>query len=694
MTTKHFTKGLPAFLLISCFSGMALGQQNDTSVTEYRENVLSNVVITGQYAPQKIEDAVQRIRVVDAKKISAMGAQNLRDVLLNEMNVNVSQDPALGSSVSIQGITGQNVKILIDGVPVIGRQDGNIDISQINTYNIERIELVEGPMSVNYGTDALAGTINIITKSAVKKSIEAGVNTYTESNGKYNANANVGFNKGKHTLMISGSRNFFDGWDQTEGNRYLNFQPAVADSRRSLQWDPKEEYNGNLQYTFRSNKATTFRFKSDYFYDKITNRGMPELPLEYKAFDDVYKTYRSGYSVFANGKLFKKKTFSFIAAYNQYKREKNTYAIDLRTLESPLSSAMDQDTAKYSSFNSRGTISSSDPNRKLNYESGYDINIENGSGRRILNKQQQIGDYALYGSLEYNVTAKLIGRIGMRYAYNTSFKSPVIPSVNLKYTVRKNLVFRGSYAKGFRAPTVKELFFDFKDSNHDIVGNENLSSEKANNFSAAANYAFKLNAIAVKLDASGFYNSIENMIALALADAATNKYTYINIEKYKTKGLQINLSGQYKGLNVLVGGSYIGRSNRLPEDGYGSPPAYVYTPEMRSNVSYELPNYKTTFSLFVKYNGKMPGTGIDSQSNVFLLPINPYTLADFTVSKKFLKDKIALTMGCKNLFDIKNVNFSGGGSGGGGGAHQSSSSSISVGTGRIYFIGLGYQFSK
>ncbi|MFA6150431.1 MAG: TonB-dependent receptor [Chitinophagaceae bacterium] len=695
MTTKHFLqKNIFAAIVILCFSEIALAQKTDTTGDGISERILSNVVITGQYSPRKIEDAVQRIRVVDAKKIAAMGAQNLRDVLLNEMNVNVAQDPALGSSVSIQGVTGQNVKILIDGVPVIGRQDGNVDISQMNTYNIERIELVEGPMSVNYGTDALAGTINIITKSTVKGNVDAGINTYTESIGKYNVNANLGFNKGKHTVVLAGSRNFFDGWDPSEGFRYMNFEPTIADGRRSVQWDPKEEYNANLQYSYRLNKATTLRFKSEYFHDIITNRGAPDGFYGYTASDDVYNTFRFNNAVFANGKILKSKNFTFLAAYNKYKRQKNTYATDLLTMDSPLGSSQDQDTSSYSSFNSRATFSNSLNKNKLNYELGYDVNIENGSGRRILSKQQQIGDYAIYGSSEYNITRKLIGRIGLRYAYNTAFTSPVTPSINLKYDILKNLVWRASYAKGFRAPTVKELYFEFKDSNHDIVGNENLTSERADNFSGAINYNFKLNAVRYKVDASGFYNSIENMITLALADAANNRYTYINIENYKTKGVQMNFSGQYKNLNVLLGASYIGRSNRLPSEVNGIPSDYVYTPEIRFNASYELPNYGTTFSLFVKYTGKMPGTGIDNQNNVFLLPINPYTLADATIMKKFLKDRLSLSLGCKNLFDIKNVGFASGVSGGGSGAHQSSSTSISVGTGRTYFLGLGYRFSK
>merc|ERR1711965_356759 len=97
-----------------------------------------------------------------------MAAVTLKDVLVNQNNIRVAQDNVLGSSMSLQGMSGQNIKILIDGIPVIGRLNGNIDISQINLNTIERIEIIEGPLSVNYGTDALAGTINLISQKNKK----------------------------------------------------------------------------------------------------------------------------------------------------------------------------------------------------------------------------------------------------------------------------------------------------------------------------------------------------------------------------------------------------------------------------------------------------------------------------------------------------------------------------------------------
>ena len=93
----------------------------------------------------------------------------------------------------VEGARGQDhvgseeaeVEDLIDGVPIVGRVDGNIDLSQINMENVDHIEIVKGPMSVVYGTSALAGVINIITKKNTKDKYVVKANSYVDNNNKY-----------------------------------------------------------------------------------------------------------------------------------------------------------------------------------------------------------------------------------------------------------------------------------------------------------------------------------------------------------------------------------------------------------------------------------------------------------------------------------------------------------------------------
>lgn len=690
MKTKHLSLLLSVPLLHLSVAANAQTTGQDTA--HKRQIAIQEVVVTGQYVPGKVSDAVHRVRVISSQKIAAMAAQNIRDVLLNEMNVTISQDNIFGSSVQIQGISGQNVKVLIDGVPVIGRQDGKIDLSQLNVYNVERIEIVEGPMSVTYGTDAMAGTINIITKSSVQGKWEGAVNTYYETIGKYNLNASAGLHKGKHTFMFSGARNFFDGWNPGESVTFLDFSKKTADLNRAVQWDPKEEYNGSWQYIYKRKKLS-LRYKGDYFYDKITNRGLPAEPYYEKAFDDVYRTTRFNNAAFVNLPLKSGANINVLAAYNQYKRVKNTYENNLTNLSETLSSSSDQDTTEYSLFNSRATLSSGKENATLNFETGYDINIEHGTGKRILGKEQQIGDYAVYGSVEYKPFHSLTLRPGLRYAYNTAFDAPLIPSVNARYQWRKVTV-RASYARGFRAPNVKELFFEFKDSNHDIVGNPNLKSEDGDNFNLSGTYENKIKNIPVKIEVAAFYNAIRDMITLAQPDTNIVRYTYINVDVYKTHGIQLNGSATYSGLTLNVGGSYVGRYNQL--SAVAGISAFSYSPELRANLMYELPKHGWSASVFFKYSGPMPGYALGTDENgkqaVVLTTLQDYSMADCSVSKKLWKDNLVISAGIKNIFDITNLNVNGAAASGT--AHSSGSGSVSMSTGRSLFISLGYQFRQ
>ena len=127
--------------------------------------ILDQVCVTGEYVPTSTEESINKITIITKKDIINSGASNLTDILSYQTNIRIEQDNILGSSLEMGGMSGDNVKILIDGVPVIGRLGGNIDMNQINLGNVERIEIVNGPLSVNYGTNSLAGTINIITNN-------------------------------------------------------------------------------------------------------------------------------------------------------------------------------------------------------------------------------------------------------------------------------------------------------------------------------------------------------------------------------------------------------------------------------------------------------------------------------------------------------------------------------------------------
>lgn len=651
------------------------------------------VAVTAQYRKQAADDAVHKVKIINEEKIKSMGAQNLRDVFTNELNIRISQDFALGSSMSLQGVSGQNVKILVDGVPLTGRLNGNIDISQINMNNVERIEIIEGPLSVSYGTDALAGTINIITKKEVKDNFNLSNNNFYESVGNFNNNLKLGWSNKKNHIALSLSRNYFDGWSNGEAPFYYNFDP-IADQTRFQDWKPKEQLFGTLNYR-RVFGDLTLDLTSDYFWEEVINKGMPRAPYFQSAFDDYYKTNRFNNAATLNGKLKEDKHLNIIVAYNHFKRTKNTFIRDLTTIEDQLSASSGaQDTSTFNNIMSRGTFSSSNEEALFNYELGYDINHEVGFGPRILQGRQQIGDYAVFSTAEINALNRLTLRPGIRLIFNTAYRAPVVPSLNLRYNVLENkdkkqqLSIRASYARGFRAPDLKELYFFFVDINHNIQGNADLVAEHSNNFNLSGTFTKRKKNLRTKLMLSGFYNQIDNMIGLVQADATT--FSYFNIERFETAGGQLTSEWNVKNWSVSAGVSYIGRYNRFNEmESVSIKTPFIFSPEGQLNLGYRLPKIDLTISSFYKYTGEMPIVNLNSDGDPTTRIIDDFNTLDLSVTKGFLKKKLQLTIGSKNIFNVTNIN--------GimpGGAHSGGGNTMAVAMGRTYFMALNIQLTK
>ena len=654
-------------------------KESKSIILKYETVDINEVVVTAQYSQKSSEKAVHKIKVIDREKIESLGAVTLRDILTNETNVRITQDNVLGSSTSVQGLSGQNVKILIDGVPVIGRVGGNIDLSQINLNDIERIEIIEGPLSVEYGTNALAGTINLITNKISGKRYKVNLNSYYETVGQYNIDGSFQFNRKEDSYSLRGGRNFFDGWNITDPFIKTDFT-KIADSTRFNSWKPKEQkfLKGGHSGKF---KNINYRFSSDYFKEKITNKRYPLPPLNRYAFDDYYYTDRWSNNLNLNNKFKKGERLNMIFAYNFFKRKKNTNYTDLSTLESNQSGiASDQDTTIFDLFMARGTYSTSNDSSIFNYSLGYDLNIETGKGKRIKEKSQTIGDYAFFTSGEYRFLTNFILRPGLRYSYNTSYKSPLIPSLNLKYNI-SNWIIRGSYSSGFRAPSIKDLYFDFVDSNHDIQGNPNLIAETSHNFSFSGVKTIAKKNKVYKITGLGFYNNIDNLITLAVSEGSA--YSYFNLDKFKTLGAQAQLEFLIKSFKCIFSGTYTGSYNSLSESLSDDIDLFSYSPELRGSLTYTVRKYNLNFSGFVKYSGEVLGYYIDADDSLNQNFLDDFTTLDITATKGLFKNKIKWTLGGKNLLNVRNIIARGAS-----GVHSANTGSLSMSWGVSMFTSI------
>jgi len=657
--------------------------QNKVIVLKQNTELLGTVCVTGEYNPTSIENSVNKITVINKDVIVNSGASNLSDVLAYQSNIRIGQDNILGSAMEMGGMSGENVKILIDGVPVIGRLGGNVDLSQINLDNVERIEIVNGPLSVNYGTNSLAGTINIITNKKLNQGISGSLLGYYETVGNYNLTGNVAYRYKQHTLKLSGGRKYFDGWKSNDAFIIIP-KETLADTNRALQWNPKLQYMGEAQYILNLKNWQINPFFR-YYTEKITNRGFPLVPYYEAAFDDYYYTtrYDQGLNI---SKSLKKGNFKLIGGYNYYNRAKNTYIKDLTTLNQQLTtSASDQDTSIFDLAFLRTTYSSN-LNGWYNFEIGLDLNQESAFGKKIKDNKQINGDYAIFATAQLKLfNQKLIIKPGVRYAYNLTYKSPLTPSLNLKYKL-KNINFRASIAKGFRAPTLKELYFNFVDINHNIQGNTDLIAENSWNYNVSASLIKQLKSNSLfKTTISVFYNDFNNLITLGgLSDGS---FTYINIGEYSTIGTQVELLYRRKNIKFSINPSYVGRENYIKSEDIGK---YNFSPEVSSSLTYQFGDKKWGVNFFYKFNGPQNQFYTDSNDNISTSTTSGYSIFDLSINRKLMNRNLNLILGVKNLFNVKNVAVTGISSGG----IHSSNGARPIGRGTSLFLSINYKFQN
>lgn len=646
-------------------------------ITLRGKNLLTNqVVITGQITPGNVENSLYKVRVIDRERINAQAATTARDVLASELNIRLSQDNILGTSMSLQGLSGQNVKILVDGVPVIGRQDGNIDLSQISLSNVERIEIIEGPLATIYGTDALAGAINFISRSPGRtQQFDASLHTYNESAGQHNIDGRIEATFCKTSTSLSGGRNFFGGY-------------AMPDTSRFKQWKPREQYMFDLRLGQEFERGS-IRYDGSYFNELIINRGLPRAPYFETAFDDTYSTVRTNSTIFFTGTFLDSAwKMAGNVAYNHFRRQKNTVFKSLVTLENTPTSASEQDTSTFASWFIRGTASRENIITNCNLQLGYDLALERGRGQRIDNDTQSIQDYAAFGIMHYSISEQLIIQPGLRLAYNTRYAAPVIPSLNIKYS-HDNLSLRLSYSRGFRAPALKELFLYFVDGNHNIRGNTNLQAEYSHNTQLSMDWKSTLSDnMALTVESSGYFNDIRNLITLSSASAT--EYSYFNVDRFQTLGARGDVSLFMHRLQLTIGGAYTGRYNQIAGIQAAAAPRYSFSPEVRLQCEYTVPEIEVKSALWYKYTGKLPQIRQNVRGELSEGYIEAYHTLDMTFSKAFFEKTFLLSMGVKNLANVQNLTVVGNASGGG--AHTSESSSTPYSYGRTFFLALSWDW--
>ncbi len=651
----------------------------------YTSKEVKDVVITGQYAPNSIQNSVYEVKVLNAEILKAKGANNLREALQNELHIDMGQDQVFGSNVSINGISGEGVKIMVDGVPIVGRLDGKLDLSQINLNNIDRIEIVEGPLSVIYGTDAMGGVINIITKTFQEQKINLNLKAYYETVGQYNIELNTGFAFKKNQIYLSGGRNFFDGYTT------LDSVP------RYQEWKPKEQYFADAKYIYGGNcfRITT---SASFFRELMLNRSAPrqtpyygntDTTWTYVGDDIKYLTYRPRADISLMYRFKENYQLDVLAAYSGFFRFTNKYYKDLVMGEEHLVNDPDvQDTARYHEVVVRATYSMPAWKNRINFQFGIETNQEFTKQSHIKGGEQKEADYAAFGSVRLSLVKGLDIEAAIRVVYNTRYRVPLIPSLNVKYGYKDFFVIRASYGRGYRAPSLKELYMVFFDSNHAIKGNDQLVPENGHTGNLSVNGYINKGKHKVHLTASAFYNNINDKIDFAIFSAPfpPDTYQYFNLKKYITYGGNVGVGYTWNRLSFNT--SVLLTKYELRNSESGSDKVKTFSPDFIASASYLIPKAEIGINVFYKYDGQKPLYSVSN--SIQAGSRGAYHMLDLSLSRNFWKNRIQVVVGGKNLIGVKDVATTGVEAVG----HNFDPNLANVGWGRTFFTTLILHFSK
>lgn len=698
------------FSLLFSFLFFAQEIEKDTTQIQF----LNEVVITGQYNPTTIKKSINNVTVISRAQIENQAANSLADVLNFNLNLTILPSSQTGkSTISFFGLDGQYFNILIDNIPLVSDSGlgNNIDLTQINLDDIERIEIVEGAMGVEYGANAVSGVINIITKKYAEEAwnIQFLAQEETVSNeyawfdkGRHIQGVNISHNlSDKLYARIGFNRNDFAGFfDSKQGqNHYQN------NGLRGYEWLPKTQYNTNTFINYKGNKFTLF-YKFEYFneilnyYDETvrSNIDVENQTSNPSSTDKTYRTNRFVNNININGTFNSGARYDASLSYQEQKRDLNQFNYYIITQQKS-----DETNETYQSSKvlfSKGTINNLIKNDHYNFQLGYEAKYNKGFDTQASgsvtqeDKKYTQNNFALFTSSEWKITDDLSARPGFRYEYNSKFNSKLLASLSLRQQLKNGLELRGNIGTSYRTPNFQELYYYFVDSNHDVQGNQNLNPEKG--YTAFINLK-KTTAIPngiVTNTLKTSYIDIKDKIDLAIINSTPLQYEYININAYKLWGLTTENSFKKEDWNFNFGATIQGIS-RIAANETNASNDFLYSFQVNTSSTYIFKKWDSAFSLLFKYNGAQydyAASDVDEEGNsVFTKSkTNAYSWLDASIKKSFLNKNIQATIGARNILDITSVAISNTNSGS---THSTINSGLLLGYGRSYYLKLLYNLN-
>ena len=594
---------------------------------------LNEVVVTGTKSEKALKDVPVITQVISASKMLQLGITNVTDALQKMVpGLNVSHFGTL-TSVTLQGMDAKYVLFLIDGERIAGEVNGDIDYSMLNLENIDRIEIIKGASSSLYGSNAIGGVINIITKKINEPFDAKFYSRYSKYNELYSGGS-IGFRQGIIGSITSFNYSHTDGYDITPETPH--------------DWTQNPYNSFSINQKFEITPSSCLFFVPYFTYYQFERGNVSARPAH-----DLYIDLNAGLK---GQYYFGKNSIDF----SYYRDRYNTYDV-LELLNNK------RDTASYDFIQTVRTQGNFHLTDKNSLTAGLEYNYERLFSTRVAGGLKSADEAVFYIQEDIRFGERWDLIAGLRASHHSNYGFNAAPKISLMFK-QGFLNFRASAGTGFRSPALKELYFDFDHfGEFYVIGNPQLKPESSKYISGSVEFTKPWNNSSVTV----YRNVLSNMITNRwLPDTVQLIQQYENVSSASVSGVDfISKQKIFNGFWLSVGYSYVrSHDNETQLQLYGTT---KHSGNIAADYNFRKKNYSFTAQVYCKLMGEKfyeittDGTSRD----------RPYADWRVTISQEYRWLRISI--GLDDVFNVvipQNIDF--------------------ISPGRRFFVGMNIDFGK
>lgn len=589
---------------------------------------LDQVVVTGTMKETYVKDSPVKVNVVSNRFLNKNPSGNIMESVgfINGLYNEVSCGVCGTNSIRINGMDGPYTSVLIDGMPIMGSLASVYGLNGINPSIIESIEIIKGPNSTLYGSEAMGGVINVRTKdpaTASRLSLNGYTNTHLENNLDFS-----------YSPSTNGLQTFFSGnvfyFDRFLDHNNDNFADATKRKRVSL-------FN---KWSIQRPQARRFDIAMKYYFEDRLG-GTPGYSKDLRGSETVY-----GESIITN-------RFELIGSYELPLKE---------TIRLDYSYSYHNQDSYYGDYHYTANQQIYFANLVWDKRFRYDRQLLVGSTLRYDNLNQTFDEQrledgsedrrftpGLFAQYEHIFSEQVRGLLGARVDHYSDHGFIFSPRLNLKVSATDHTTIRLNAGTGFRIVNLFTEEHDVLSGSREVVITENLDPEKSYNGTLNINQIIDIGTSVLNMDLDLFYTRFSNRIIPDYSNQ--NEIRYSNLDGYSvSQGIALSAAHNFPGpLQYSLGITFQDVFQNINNTSQSLP----FAPNFNStfSISYAVEAIKTSIDYTGRIVGKMKLPEYPSAKNVSEV----YTEQNVKLSKQIGRS-VEIYGSVKNLFNYTQEN--------------------------------------